>query len=612
MPLSLIDRLRKNNMKQAPEITIAVQDAFKLIQQKQYQQALTKLQPFTDSPHPDLHYLLGICYKSLAEWQSAITSLSDAAKLAPLKSEILTHLAKCYWLSGDLQQAEAHYLALYEAEPKNLDLLKNLSLLYLEQNQLDMASQWALKGQSLDDSGQLTKILGDVEKTRGNLSEAIGYYQQVPQHSPVVFRAIHNLGLCYKLQAKFNQAIQCFKFVHQKAPEHYEPLYNLGDCFFANGQFEQAQQAYNLALKQAPYNPIIHKAINELYWQSGQHQLFATSLLNVMESANNRLELIECLAELYWNTNQYRLCEECIQASGYADTSATLLALRGRLAATNNDLNAAFKHFDSANKIVINYDRICEQAKFAIQLGEFGTAQSLLEKVLQAQPNSQLALAWLSVVFQATDKQKHHALCNPDFILTTNLSAPGGYQDTEDFLKALESCLLTLHQGKQAPSEQTLVNGSQISGGLLNRDIEIISKARTQLLRDIDKCLNKLDLDPEHPFLAHLRKEKCITGSWSVKLTEQGFHVSHIHPAGWISVVLYINTPNDDSNNGVIEFGRPPLAPPYDFPPFKTVKPQRGQIVIFPSYFWHGTQPFNPTSNNYRMTLPFDIGVLNK
>lgn len=209
--------------------------------------------------------------------------------------------------------------------------------------------------------------------------------------------------------------------MHQKAPEHYEPLYNLGDCFFASGQFEPAQQAYNLALKQAPYNPTIHKAINELYWQSGQHQLFATSLLTALESADNQQELIECLAELYWNTNQYRLCEECIQASGYADTSAILLALRGRLAATNNELNTAYKHFDNANKIAVNYDRICEQAKFAIQLGEFSTAQFLLEKVLQAQPNSQLALAWLSVVYQATDKQKHQALCNPDFILTANL-----------------------------------------------------------------------------------------------------------------------------------------------------------------------------------------------
>lgn len=611
MQLSLIDRLRKNNMKQTSEINIAVQDAFKLLQQKQYQQALTKLQPFTDSPHPDLHYLLGICYKSLAEWQSAITSLSDAAKLAPLKTEILTHLAKCYWLSGDLHQAESHYLTLYNTEPKNLDLLKNLSLLYLEQNRLDMAYQWALKGQSLDTSGQLTKILGDIEKTKGNLKQAISYYQSVPQHSQVAFRAIHNLGLCYKLQAKFEQAIQCFRFVHQSAPEHYEPLYNLGDCFFANGQFEPAQKAYTQALKRAPHNPTVHKALNELYWQSGQHQLFASSLITALESANNQQQLTECLAELYWNTSQYTLCEQCIQKSGYADKSATLLALRGRLAATNNELNTAYKHLDDANKLTVNYDRICEQAKFAIQLGEFSTAQSLLEYVLQAQPNSQLALAWLSVVYQATDKEKHRALCNPNFVLTTTLDTPNGYQNSEDFLKELESCLLTLHQGKQAPSEQTLVNGSQISGGLLNRDIEVITKARAQLLQDIEKCLNNLKLVPEHPFLAHLNKDKLITGSWSVKLTEQGFHVSHIHPAGWISVVLYINTPNDDSNNGVIEFGRPPLAPPYDFPPFKTVKPKRGQIVIFPSYFWHGTQPFSASDNSYRMTLPLDIGVIN-
>lgn len=596
-------------MKQTHEINRAIQSAFKLIQQKQSQSALDLLQPYTHAQHPDLQYLIGICYKALGNWSSAITSLTQANNLAQ-RVEIQSHLAKCYWQLGDLQQAERLYLSILEVEPQNIEVFKSLALLHLEQNHFKSAALWASRGHVKDSSGQFTKLLGDIEKAQGHLDKAIELYLLVPKHSPIAHRAIHNLGICYKLQAKFDQAIQCFHLVHKQSPEQYEPLYNLGDCFFANGQFDQAQKAYQLALERAPYNTTIHQSLNELYWQNGQQQLFAKSLLTALETASNTQPLTECLAELYWNTGQYKACEQCIEKSSYADSSAIMLTLQGRLAATQSDFTRAFRYLDKANKIGAEQDRICEQAKFAIQLGEFDTASTLLKEVLRTTPDSQLALAWLSVVYQATDKNKHRELCNPKFILTTELQAPEGYTNREEFISELESCLLTLHQGKQAPSEQTLVNGSQVSGGLLNRNIEIITKTKVQLLHDIEQSLQQLDASSEHPFLAHLNAQRQITGSWSVKLTEQGFHVSHIHPAGWISVVLYINTPEDDTDSGIIEFGRPPLAPPYDFQPFKTVKPKRGQIVIFPSYFWHGTQPFAATSNSYRMTLPLDIGIV--
>ena len=36
-----------------------------------------------------------------------------------------------------------------------------------------------------------------------------------------------------------------------------------------------------------------------------------------------------------------------------------------------------------------------------------------------------------------------------------------------------------------------------------------------------------------------------------------------------------------------------------------TVRPEVGKLVIFPSYFWHGTIPFK--SDEKRLTIAFDI-----
>ena len=57
-------------------------------------------------------------------------------------------------------------------------------------------------------------------------------------------------------------------------------------------------------------------------------------------------------------------------------------------------------------------------------------------------------------------------------------------------------------------------------------------------------------------------------------------------------------------DQGVLTFGEPgivttpPLAAEY------TVRPEVGMLVLFPSYFWHGTVPFS--SNQARLTVAFD------
>jgi hypothetical protein len=41
-------------------------------------------------------------------------------------------------------------------------------------------------------------------------------------------------------------------------------------------------------------------------------------------------------------------------------------------------------------------------------------------------------------------------------------------------------------------------------------------------------------------------------------------------------------------------------------PPFRTVEPRPGRLVLFPSYMWHGTRPFG---KGERVTVAFDVAV---
>ena len=91
--------------------------------------------------------------------------------------------------------------------------------------------------------------------------------------------------------------------------------------------------------------------------------------------------------------------------------------------------------------------------------------------------------------------------------------------------------------------------------------------------------------------------------SWSCLLRPNGFHTNHIHPTGWISSAFYADVPavvdNDQTREGWFKLGESSLGLG------ASDKPERGMLVLFPSYFWHGTVPFGGSST--RLTVAFDV-----
>jgi uncharacterized protein (TIGR02466 family) len=96
-----------------------------------------------------------------------------------------------------------------------------------------------------------------------------------------------------------------------------------------------------------------------------------------------------------------------------------------------------------------------------------------------------------------------------------------------------------------------------------------------------------------------------------VVLENQGHQIPHIHPSAWMSGVYYVSVPDSvaastESTAGWIEFGQPPDHYHGKTPPQLTlVKPQAGFLVLFPSYFYHRTIPFDAAGR--RISIAFDV-----
>lgn len=99
-----------------------------------------------------------------------------------------------------------------------------------------------------------------------------------------------------------------------------------------------------------------------------------------------------------------------------------------------------------------------------------------------------------------------------------------------------------------------------------------------------------------------------MSGAWSVRLRKGGRHSDHIHPKGWVSSALHVVVPAptpDAPRAGWLRFGAVRLGVGLDLPAEYWVEPRPGRVVLFPSWMWHGTEPF--TGEGERLTIAFDV-----
>lgn len=115
----------------------------------------------------------------------------------------------------------------------------------------------------------------------------------------------------------------------------------------------------------------------------------------------------------------------------------------------------------------------------------------------------------------------------------------------------------------------------------------------------------------DHPFTASL-PARWRLATWAVALQSQGYQGPHFHPDGRISGVYYVAVPDAvrhaADRAGALEFGRTTGTDAIGGqaqPLLHVVTPGPGQMVVFPSYFYHRTLPF--ASAQPRISVAFDV-----
>jgi hypothetical protein len=232
----------------------------------------------------------------------------------------------------------------------------------------------------------------------------------------------------------------------------------------------------------------------------------------------------------------------------------------------------------------------------------------MIERLRINHPRDQHLIALQATCWRLLNDDRYHQFYDyENFVKQLPLGVPKGWSNLEQYISDLETELEEAHSYKEHPFFLSVRHGSQLPSITASSKpaMKSYADAAAEPLRQYLLNLPKGD----NPLQFRNTGRADLLSSWSVKLHQQGYHVNHVHQEGWISSACHIrlakNSGNADEKAGWLKLGEPgPICSPR-LKADHYVKPERGMMVIFPSYIWHGTVAFPGDTN--RLTVAADF-----
>ncbi len=383
-----------------------------------------------------------------------------------------------------------------------------------------------------------------------------------------------------------------------------------GRVLIALGDTEGGQQALEKAVARNPGNAISAVLLAKLIWmRTADADAAVAPLRKAMVSGGSDLSLVIVEAKILEAADRQAEALEVLETFTERYPDQPMLARStGQARLERGDLKGAEVMMRRA--LALDPRQTTAHVGLASVLMAQGRAQEALDAAVAAaglDPTDQSTWGWVATAARALGLPQHRELYDYDaFVRPYKIQTPEGWPSLEAYLADLDAALTRLHTMQAAPSDQTLRAGIQTIDDLAQSQDPAIKAFFAAIDGPIRTYMTEMGQGND-PLRSRNSGKYRISDIWSVLLREQGFHVDHFHPRGWISSAFYVSLPpmaDDGKHEGWIEFGQPPFPVQPPQPPERFVRPEPGTLVLFPSYMWHGTVPFE--GSDRRLTIAFD------
>ena len=446
----------------------------------------------------------------------------------------------------------------------------------------------------------------------GDHQLAIPVFQQAVISNPASGSAWLGLAAALADDGQYAAAEAAVNRAAAHGYDNAQTRFVLARSLLAQQRYEEAESEFRNAIRLHPGYLQAHVNLAETLW---------------MRTGNAKMvsDEIDASLRIYPSLAPLRLLKaKLLEASG--NTAAAMAELGSAIA--RDDANPALHVAASQIAIKCDAGKALQCAKRALQLGPvdpsmlcaYGNAllatghaaeaEALAGRLLAINHFDGLALALRATAWRMLGDQRYHDLYDyGQFVKPGMIDTPDGWPNLDAYLGDLSRGLLELHALRTHPIGQSLRHGTQADLVLKHADHPAVRAFAQAIDGPIRRYMQAIGHGSD-PLRQRNTGQYQLNGIWSVLLHPNGYHFNHLHPEGWLSSACYIHLPsavNSRGGEGWLQFGEPafPTSPP--MPPEYFVRPEPGLLVLFPSWFWHGTVPFSGADGDHRLTIAFDV-----
>ena len=585
---------------------------------------------------PDTLVLLAEVVQGQGDMAAATAMLQRAVRADPQQLVAWARLASMLEDAGQAPEAEAAWAQAAALKPDFLEAHYNQARLAQAlgrgadaQRTLDHALQHpaapALEQARAPLLAQMLQLQALLFEEAGRLPEALQTLDHALQAAPRRAALHHNRGVLLQRLARPAEALAAHDLALSLGLNAADAHYNRGNSLQSLGRSGDALQAYRAALARDPQHALALFDVARLRWRLGDSDFcgeldaaIAAAPQAAPHATPQAATALGIKGRLLLRAERFGEALAAYAAAaarapieaGYHDGMGQALARLGRFdeARAAHLCAAALAPQDAAVQINL--------ASCLLQAGDAHAAVRAAETALQLSPLDQQAWATAGLAWGATGDARAAWLNDPArHVQVFDLPTPDGWPDMASFNQALAAALHAMHTDAEPPIDQTLRHGSQTLGDIFDQGHPLVLQLKERIAQAVDRYIAGIDAlppDPTHPLRGRTAVHWRFTDSWSSRLRSSGFHTHHVHPHGWISSCYYVALPPcigqaaDASRAGWITFGVPDIqVPGCAFPPARAERPREGRLVLFPSFMWHGTVPFDDPQP--RLTIAFDL-----
>ncbi|MFI4906835.1 MAG: tetratricopeptide repeat protein [Steroidobacterales bacterium] len=445
----------------------------------------------------------------------------------------------------------------------------------------------------------------------GRQAEALSFYGKVAGAEPANPGAAQPLALALNALGRHEEAGQ---IAHRALARGFRTptlCLTYARSLMATGANERAEIALRDCLRLEPRLIEAHSSLAQLIWMRTGDLAEATAALDqALRTFAGDDALRATKAAILQGAGDARAAFDCLVPRVERPDAPPLLLVRAGLSALDFDPAQALSLAQRALRAMPN-NGVARSLLAAAQLG-VGDARAALQECEALQPSApddQYLIALRATALRLLGDERYAQLCDyHHLVLPLAIEPPLPWQDLASFLADVVASLNRLHDPNgHALLFQSLRQGTETTQDLTRSPDTAMRGLFQAFAAPIARYLEHIGRGTD-PLRRRNGGRWRFHGSWSVRLRNRGFHMSHVHPRGWISSAFYVELPDimaeGRTDQGILTFGKPGILTTPALEAEYSVRPAAGMLVLFPSYFWHGTVPFE--SPQSRLTVAFD------